>query len=294
MEMTWLVLALLAALGESLRDLFSKQGLHHVRPHIAALAASASAFPILTGFFFLNQQIPPIGNRFVLALVVSGVLNIVAILVFMRAIQDSDLSLTIPFITFTPLFLLITSPFLVGEFPGTLGIFGILLIVLGSYILQIQEVHRGFLAPFSGIFKEKGPRRMLSVAFIYSVTSNFDKIGVQQSSPLFWSFSINAFMTAGLLLIFLLFRSRTPTQPNKLTIHLLFLIGLAHALTLITQNLALTQASVPSVITVKRTSALFAVLWGHFVLREINIRERLSGAILMIAGIGLMGIGEEH
>ena len=291
--MTWLVLALLAALCESLKDLFSKQGLYHVPPYIAALAASASAFPILMGTFFLTQQIPPLGEKFFVALTVSGLLNIVAILVFMKAIQDSDLSLTIPFITFTPLFLLITAPFLVGEFPAPLGNLGILLIVGGSYTLQIQEVHRGYLAPFTAILKEKGPRRMLSVAFIYSLTSNFDKIGVLNSSPLFWSLSINAFMTAGLLLMFFLLPKSKRLQRTKLPFHFLLLIGLFHATTLIAQNIALEQASVPLVISIKRTSALFAVLWGSFVLREVKIRERLTGAIMMVAGVGLMGIGEE-
>ena len=290
--MIWLGLALVAALCESLKDLCSKQGLGHIPPHIAALAASASAFPMLIGFFFLNQQVPPIGDQFWIALIVGGALNIVAIIQFMRAIQGSDLSLTIPFITFTPIFLLLTSPILVGEFPSTLGVLGILFIVMGAYTLQIQEVHRGYFAPFSAILNEKGPRRMLSVAFIYSLTSNFDKIGVLNSSPMFWSLSLNAFMTGGLFALFILHRSRTPTHHHRPAFHVLFFIGLFHAVTLISHNLALDLATVPSVISVKRTSALFAVVWGYFVLRETNLKERLSGALLMILGIGLIGIGE--
>ena len=290
--MIWLGLALVAALSESLKDLFSKQGLSHVQPHIAALAASALAFPMLIGFFFLNQEIPPIGNQFWIALIVGGTLNVVAIIQLMRAIQGSDLSLTIPFITFTPIFLLLTSPILVGEFPSALAVFGILFIVMGAYTLQIQEVHRGYFAPFSAILNEKGPRRMLSVAFIYSLTANFDKIGVLNSSPMFWSVSINAFMTGGLFAISLLYRSRTPIHHTRPALHILLFLGLFHAITLISHNMALELATVPSVISVKRASALFAVVWGYFVLRETNLMERFSGALLMILGIGLIGIGE--
>ena len=290
--MIWLGLALVAALSESLKNLFSKQGLSHVPPHIAALAASASAFPILIGFFFLRQQVPPIGDQFWIALLAGGALNILAIIQFMRAIQASDLSLTIPFITFTPIFLLLTSPILIGEFPSTLAVFGILFIVMGAYTLQIQEVHRGYFAPFSAILNEKGPRRMLAVAFIYSLTSNFDKIGVLNSSPMFWSVSINAVMTGGLCAISLLHRPRTPTHHKRPALHILFLLGLFHAITLISQNIALDLATVPSVISVKRTSALFAVVWGYFVLRETNVKERFIGALLMILGIGFIGAGE--
>ena len=291
--MTWLLLALLAAICESLKDLFSKKGLQFVKPHLAALAASASAFPILIGFFFLNHQIPPIGDRFLFALTMSGLLNIVAILLFMKAIQESDLSLTIPFISFSPLFLLLTSPFLVQEFPGPLGILGVFLIVLGSYFLQIQEIHRGYFAPFGAILKEKGPKRMLVVAFIYSLTSNFDKIGVLNSSPMFWSLSVNTFMILGLIIMFFLLRSLNHTQHVTPPFILLLMIGLFHATTLISQNSALEYATVPSVISVKRTSTLFAVILGYIILRETQVKERLGGAVLMILGVACIGVGEE-
>ena len=71
---------------------------------------------------------------------------------------------------------------------------------------------------------------------------------------------------------------------------LLGLIGLFQALTFLAHNFALSLAPVPSVIAVKRMSALFSVFWGHLILREVNIRERLSGALLMIIGVVLIGM----
>ncbi|GJL50302.1 MAG: hypothetical protein NPIRA01_15290 [Nitrospirales bacterium] len=69
-------------------------------------------------------------------------------------------------------------------------------------------------------------------------------------------------------------------------------IGLFSAATLIAHNMALSLASVPSVIAIKRTSALFAILWAFLVLREANIRQRFIGATLMVIGIGLVAIDE--
>ena len=290
--MLWLGLALLAALSESLKDLFSKQGLRYVQPHVAALAASAFAFPILLGFFFLTDTFPSLGPQFGKALMWGGLLNVVAFIQFMRALQASDLSLTIPFITFTPIFLLFTSPWLVGEFPGIWGLFGILLIVGGSYILSIQRPHISLMDPFLAIVKEQGPRRMLSVAALYSLTSNFDKIGVQHSSPLFWSLSINTFMVVGLLIIFFVLRTPTTNQEQPLKLPFLLLIGIFSATTLVAHNMALNLASVPAVIAIKRTSALFAVLWGFLVLRETNVRQRFIGAMLMVVGIALVALDE--
>ncbi|WP_447968999.1 EamA family transporter [Nitrospira sp. M1] len=290
--MLWLSVALLAALSESLKDLFSKQGLHCTPPHIAALAASTLAFPILLSFFLLTSELPLIGPRYWEALLLGGILNVLAFIQFMRALQASDLSLTIPFITFTPIFLLFTSPWIVGEFPGVLGLLGILLIVGGSYIISIQGEHISWLDPFVAMVKEPGPRRMLSVAAIYSLTSNFDKIGVQHSSPIFWSLSINVFMTLALLVIFFLIRPSNTNQSPPIKISLLMLIGLFSATTLIAHNTALSLASVPSVIAIKRTSVLFAILWGLLILRETNVRQRFIGATLMVIGIGLVALDE--
>ena len=243
--------------------------------------------------FFWLITIPTLGAQFPLALFFGGSLNIIALIQFMRAIQASDLSLTVPFITFTPIFLLVTSPLLVGEFPGPLGLLGLLAIVVGSYVIHVQGSQRNVLAPFQALISERGPKMMLSVALLYSLTSNIDKIGVQNSSPFFWSLSINAFMAFGLVILLLL-GPKVSIQRNAIPLHALLFVGIFHAVTLLAHNFALTLASVPSVIGVKRMSVVFAVLWGSFILKETNLKERLSGALLMVCGVALMGLGEEN
>ena len=130
---------------------------------------------------------------------------------------------------------------------------------------------------------------MLSVALIYSFTSNFDKIGVQNSSPLFWSLSITSMMTVGfLLLLYLLPHPNIPTPPTN-TLGILIVIGLFQTMGLIFHTTALSLGPVPSIIAVKRSSILFAVLWGIMFLGERQGKERLAGAVLMITGIGILG-----
>jgi uncharacterized membrane protein len=210
----------------------------------------------------------------------------------MRALQASDMSLAIPFVSFTPIFLLITSPLMVGDVPTTQDIAGIVCIVAGAYVLHIQSVHRGLLGPLLAIFRAPGPRRMLSVAFIYSLTSNFDKIGVQNSSPLFWSLSIAGVMTIGFVLLIRVLPQQHIAAPQTRTLGILFLIGLFQAISLVVHNTALSLGPVPSVIAVKRFSTPFAVLWGLVLLKEQHGRERLAGALLMVVGIGILAFGQ--
>ncbi|MGP0592569.1 EamA family transporter [Nitrospira sp. T9] len=290
--MSWIYLALLAALSESLKDLLSKRGLRSVSPQLVALAAGATPIPILLSIVLFTNSVPLLGPRYGWALLIGGTLNIMALFQFMRALQSSDLSLAIPFVSFTPLFLLITSPFLVGDIPTTQDIVGIFCIVGGAYVLHIQSIHHGLLAPLLAIFREPGPRRMLSVAFIYSLTSNFDKIGVQNSSPLFWSLSISSVMTIGFVFLLRFLPAQNIAAPRRTTLSILLLVGLFQTIGLLVHNTALSLGPVPSVIAIKRSSILFAVMWGYLFLKEKYVWERLVGAVLMMIGVVVLGFGQ--
>ena len=285
--MYWFYFALLAAICESLKDLFSKHGLHSVSPQLAALAASAIPIPLLLCFVLIDDRLPTLGPSYLPALAFGGTLNILALWQFMRALQASDLSLAIPFVSFTPIFLLFTSPLLVGEVPNSQDITGILCIVGGAYMIQIPAMGQGWLAPIISIAHQPGPRRMLAV--LYSLTSNFDKIGIQNSSPIFWSLSLTSVMTIGFAAFVFLRPQQQMSVKNHRTLLFLGLIGFFQGIGLIFHANALSLGPVPSVIAIKRTSILFATLWGFLLLREHHIRERLSGTILMIIGMGLVG-----
>ncbi|MCL2924320.1 MAG: hypothetical protein MGF17_06760 [Trichodesmium sp. MAG_R04] len=72
---------------------------------------------------------PQVGNKFRLALLVRGFLNRISYTLYLIAIKISDLSIVALITTFSSLFLLITSPLIVGGFPQLLNIIGVLLIV---------------------------------------------------------------------------------------------------------------------------------------------------------------------
>ncbi len=291
--MTWLLFALLAALSESFKSLLSKRSLGFVSPEWTALAACVIPIPLLLGCLLVFQDPWSVGPQFFPALLAGGSLNVWALYLFMRALQSSDLSVTVPFISFTPIFLLVTSPVLVGDVPTASDLFGILCIVAGAYVLHIQGAHQHWWAPFQAIVSQEGPRKMLAVAVIYSFSSNIDKLGVQQSSPLVWALAITSFMTIGYL-FWLNWGAETPrpTQVPHRIIGFLVLIGVFQGLGLIVHNHALSIGPVPSVIAVKRSSILFASLWGFLFLQEGPVRERLTGVLLMILGIVIMAIGE--
>lgn len=284
--MEWIVFALLTALFSSFRAVFSKKSLKNMDEYVVAWALRFFALIFLLPLL-LFIEIPDVGNQFWLALLIGGGLNALATVLYMKAIKSSDLSKSFPILSFTPVFLLITSPLIIGEFPGVPGVVGIFLIVIGAYTLNIKKVNSGYLSPLRAIVKEQGPRLMLIVAFIWSITSNFDKIGIQNSSSLFWAVSLNIFLTL-LMTPIIFYKSRSKLNIVKFNLRILFPLGLLNSLSIISHVIAISLTFVSYVMAIKRTTAIFTVIFGYLIFKETGLKERLLGVIIMVIGVLLI------
>lgn len=230
--------------------------------------------------------LPSLGPYFGWVLAMGGLLNVVATIFYFRALKESELSSSMPLIAFTPLFLLVTSPLILGEFPSSAGFLGIVLVVAGSLVLHWNEKFKGTTDPVRGLFFDKGARYMVLSAFIWSITSNLDKIGVQNSSPLAWAAGMEWFMTIGLFASVLLFsRKRFFVKENWKIIVPSAVVGVATSVIFLT---AISLTLVAYVIAIKRLSGVFSVLLGHFFLKEHDFKDRLTGAVIMAIGAALI------
>ncbi len=283
--MTWFFFAFLTALFEALKDIASKKTMATTNEYVVAWGWMLFPLPFLATTLWV-QGIPPIGEQFWLALVAGVIIVLSSFNLYMKAIKASDLSVTIPMIAFTPLFLLITSPLIVGEFPRPMGLVGIVFIVIGSYVLNIKQRKHGLLAPYKALLHEPGPRLMLLVAFIWSIGANVDKVGVSNSSPFFWLTMI--YLCTGVIMTpVVLWHTKSPTEIPRHLKHLV-VIGFFMAMAGMSQMTAITMTLVPYVISVKRTSILMGVIFGTLIFKEKGLRERLSGVIIMIVGVVLI------
>ncbi len=211
-------------------------------------------------------------------------MNAIAYIAYLRAIKIYDLSIIAPVTTFSPLFLLVTSPLIVGEFPQPLGMIGVLLIVVGSYLLNLKEKQGGYLAPFRSILTDKGSRLAILVALIWSISANFDKVGVQNYSPIFWGISV--FFTISIFLLpIVLYKSHQNLYKPKTGGWKLAVYGMINSVAMGCQMIAINLTFVAYVISVKRPSALFSVLLAKIILKEKGIKERLLGAAIMVSGV---------
>ena len=166
-----------------------------------------------------------------------------------------------------------------------MGIFGIMFVVIGVYVMNFKN-YRNLLGPLTNIFTNKYMFYMLCVAFIYSFSASIDKIVLLNSDPFFGSGSI--FAVAGLTLLIIMKFTGKSAKCFVSKSHYFILTSFAAVLVAICINYAYTMQMASYVISIKRTSILFSVLFGCLVLREENTFKRLTGAIFMVIGVVLM------
>lgn len=288
--MLWLPLTLLCAFSLATSDALVKK-LFPCRDAVAvAWLRLLPGVPLLWVLVAL-QRPPAPGIDFYWATAVAVPLDTVALVLYIRAIQASPLSLTLPLLAVTPALLLIIPAALLGERLSPAGAAGVGLISAGCYALNIGEARRGLLEPLRALARERGARLMLAVAVIYGFTSTLGKIGVTAASPLLFG---AAYFTAMCALVtpFALWRGRSALAAirGELGVSRALLPGLVYGGMIVFHMLALSLAPVAYMIAVKRISLLIGVLYGRFLFGEERFRERLAGAALMLAGVLLIGL----
>jgi len=245
----------------------------------------AYAAPFLLPILLVSE-IPRLDSTFWIVIVLLIPMEVAALALYMKALQISPLSLTVPFLSFTPMFAILTSFLMLGELPDGSGVAGIVLIVIGAYMLNMNLSSRGIMEPLKAVWVERGSLMMVCVAFIYSITSNLGKIAIQHSSPAFMGIFYLPFISLALLPVAL----HSGMKPAELRAGgaLFLLIGASQALMALCHFKAVSMILVSYMIAVKRLSLLLSVIMGCVFFQEKHLKERLFGSLLMVAGVALI------
>lgn len=253
------------------------------------------AYPLLFSlplFLVAMLFVPPpsVDSTFWLSLTASLFLNATAYFLYMSAIRTSPLSLTIPLLAFTPALMIFTGWIILDEMPTSAGILGIVTTLAGGYVLNINPEQWSLLAPIKAVFRERGSRLMFFTATIYSLSAVIDKKAILHSSPEFFVVFFYLVFSPTLILCLAAtgnvpFRSyrRHPLAGLGSGL-LLFLHGILHV-----WAISLTTAAY--MVSVKRLSVLFSILYGKLLFHEPHIRLRLLGGTIMLVGTALIAFG---
>lgn len=281
----WIILSLITALFYALTGVWSKHIMKKINRYTVTWAMFSFALPLLIIPLLING-IPEITKGFYWGTLGSLSINMIAFTLFIKALQISPLSLTYPFLAFSPVFLIFTGFVFLGEMPNIWGISGIILTTAGAYVLNLGGAG-GFFAPVRAVVREKGSLIMLGVSFMWSFAATFDKVALLESSPYFFLFTFNA----GFLIFYIPFlkkvNPRYKKEVKKYFMPLLILGTFAGASVLF-QMIALQTAYVSYVIAIKRSGMIITLIFGWIFFSEEVDRYRILGTLMMVAGVVLI------
>jgi len=284
MSHTWVFLALISAFTLATSDALTKKALAQTNEYLVTWFRLLFSIPLLL-LFWIFVPVPKLDMQFYKAFAFALPLEIIALVLYIKALRISPLSLTLPFLSLTPVFLILSSNLILGERVSFQGSIGIIFITAGGYTLNLHELRRGIFEPFKAITREKGSILMIGVALIYSITSSLGKMAIEHSSALF--FGITYFIAVTVIFApIALWMGRTEKKIfiSEKQFKGLMLPGIFYSIMIISHMVAISLTKVAYMISVKRTSLMIGIIYGYLLFKEKNIRERISGAVLMFIG----------
>lgn len=280
-------LGLLTAILTSIADALSKKVSSRESVYAVSMSRWLFSLPILFVVNYDSIVLPNLNLEVVLWLIVVAPLEVVAMFLYIKAISRYDLSLVVPFLSLTPLLLLLTGYIFLGERVSIFGMAGVFTIVAGIYIMNVGDLRDGVLKPFKNIFSNRGAVYVIVVAIIYTITSTIGKRIVLLVGPSFMSFWYLASLTIALLMVVII-RREDVIKPLKENILLNLSIGTFVGLAAFTLFSSYKFVPVSYAIALKRSSILFAVLWGRLFFGERDFQKRILGSLIILTGIVLI------
>lgn len=212
------------------------------------------------------------------------VLITIVMWLYFRALQISPLSMCIPFLAFTPVFLIPTTYVILGQKPQAIKLLGVALIVIGSLVMHRQLFAVGWLAPVKAVIEYKGSRYMLMVAFLFSLTNPLDAKLVAMSDVYVEACAYGIGLSISFFLLARMQRCDLAAA-GRGNLRWIALAGLCDAVSLLFQLASYAYLAVVITVSIKRAGIVLAVLAGWLFFREKEITDKVIAASVMFCGV---------
>lgn len=284
------ILILISAVMHALWNLLVKRSRHKTVFIWWMFIASGGLFTCTLPFLPERFHLPDLHT---LALLLVGAVCFVLYHLFNgRAYRGGDLSIVYPLSQTAMIYVPVWGVLLLGERLKPAGLAGILLVIFGTYSMQMQRISLPeLLRPFSNL-RSRSVRDALSAGFIYSIGSIAEKSGVKNYSPLYFTYILVLMML--FLMSFNIFRRRYRSHiaaEFRENWPLILCSGPVMMASFLTFRYGLNMSHVSYAVPLRQFSIVIGVLIGIIFLHESCGRIRLAAATLILAGVALIRLG---
>lgn len=287
----WFFLALTSTFLYSFRRLTEKKLSHNLNHFVLGFAVQALSVPGIALLLFFTE-IPNIfslsGNFWYPLLIIWIFLYPLQAFFYYKSLKGGEISNVLPLMSFIPIFNIVTSWVLIGELPSLVGFLGISSIVAGIYALNTKpDTH--FLDPVIHLFRDKPSLFMLINCACLALGASLDKISIQASNPLFYTF-VNTLGASIVLFIIASFTNKQIFEPVKKYSKDLAYIGVFQSFAFSAYIVALNTGIVAYVLAIKSSSAILGSVWGFVFLKETLSKSKMIALVFISLGLGLIAV----
>jgi len=288
--MEWYFFAFLAALLAAASAVTQKKILckQHAMEFSASLAVVTFVFalPLFVGVDFSSVELFPLILLFFITILAAFAFFFVA-----KATRHMEISSVSPLLVAGPGFVAVAAFFILGESISLFQVFGILLLVLGAYVLELRK-HHGFLEPFRIVKKSKYIHYIIFALVLYSLAATGDRYilgSLGMDFRLYVAFA-HLFLVFHFLVMISVFHNGIEGIRNGfrragwwIVLVAFFTVGYR-----LSQSYAIQTTEVALVSAIKRTAALFVVVIGGELFHEKYLLRKAIACLIMIAGVLLI------
>jgi drug/metabolite transporter (DMT)-like permease len=231
----------------------------------------------------INVPWKELPRQFWLYSILGGIVGAAGNGFLVKALQKGDLSVLGPINAYKSIVGIIVGIFLLGEIPSMWGVLGIALIIYGSYFVLDTTEERFSWA----LLKKKEIQFRLWAMVLTAIEAVFVKKVILASSTtiafMSWCW-FGAFFSFILLLMYGLDVKEEIQKINYPELSKYALLVLCIGTMQFTTNYAFDHMSVGYALALFQLSIIVSVLLGHRIFKEADIRKKLIGSAIMIAG----------
>ena len=285
---SWVTIALLSALFTSLRYIHIKNRCSSHSPDIVIFATRLTGavvlLPVAVYVGGITVHEAPV---FALVTTLTVLSTAFAVVIQVSLLQQEDISRSVPFLSFIPVFMIPWAMLLLNEAPGYAALAGIVFTCIGSYIIDLKA-QAGLMTPIRSLFRERTSRLMLVVSMVLAFNTVCDKIAIAASSAFSY---IYCWTVASTIVMGLICIRKNPVRTiiagitdRHVIIQSLFWVG-GYSCQMFAIRAAFGVSSGTTYVrALTLLNILITVIIGGSIFREKDLARKSLATLLMVSG----------
>jgi drug/metabolite transporter (DMT)-like permease len=290
--MEWFILAFISALFSAASAVSEKKALFSLDALNFSFIVSTATL-VFSLPFFLSVNISTVSSSGLIILFIKTILSAGAFMCVMLSMKNMEISEALPLLGLSPALVAIGGVILVNDILSGTEWLGIALMAAGAYVLELKKGIKNPLEPFKALFSFSKYAYVFYALLLFTATSLIDRFLLKGDKfPPYTFMAFQQLFYAVVFALVILAKKRNAfkmvKELNRNTIYLIIAVALFTVIYRYTQIEATKMAPVALVLSIKRLSVLFAVVYGGRMFSEENLYRRIAAVVIILIGTALL------